>query len=104
MNEEKNIQNLPENERVKKRYGLFTATTMVVGIVIGSGIFFKSDNIGNDEAGAFFSALSCSASPRSPSYSGSLSIAELASRTSKPGGLMNYADAFLSPAAGSAYG
>ena len=29
----------------KNEYGLFTAITMIVGIVIGSGIFFKSDNI-----------------------------------------------------------
>ena len=29
----------------QKKYGLPTAITMIVGIVIGSGIFFKSDNI-----------------------------------------------------------
>ena len=29
----------------EKEYGLFTAITMIVGIVIGAGIFFKSDNI-----------------------------------------------------------
>ena len=29
----------------EKRYGLFTAIAMIVGTVIGSGIFFKSDNI-----------------------------------------------------------
>ena len=29
----------------KKEYSLFTAITMIVGTVIGSGIFFKSDNI-----------------------------------------------------------
>ena len=28
-----------------KKYGLTTAIAMIVGIVIGSGIFFKSDNI-----------------------------------------------------------
>ena len=27
---------------MQKRYGLFTAISMVVGIVIGSGIFFKA--------------------------------------------------------------
>ncbi len=30
---------------LKKRYGLFTAICMVVGIVIGSGIFFKAQDI-----------------------------------------------------------
>lgn len=33
-----------ENE-LKKKYGLFTAMAMVVGIVIGSGIFFKAEII-----------------------------------------------------------
>ena len=28
-----------------REYSLFTAITMIVGTVIGSGIFFKSDNI-----------------------------------------------------------
>ncbi|MBR6735549.1 MAG: APC family permease [Oscillospiraceae bacterium] len=32
-------------ERLEKRYGLFTAICMVVGIVIGSGIFFKTESV-----------------------------------------------------------
>lgn len=32
-------------EELKKKYGLFTAVCMVVGIVIGSGIFFKSKEV-----------------------------------------------------------
>ena len=28
-----------------RKYGLFTAICMVVGIVIGSGVFFKAQNI-----------------------------------------------------------
>ena len=31
--------------RLEKRYGLVTAITMVVGIAIGSGIFFKAEKI-----------------------------------------------------------
>lgn len=34
-----------ENKNLEKRYGLFTAICMVVGIVIGSGVFFKAQNI-----------------------------------------------------------
>lgn len=30
---------------LKKKYGLFTAICMVVGIVVGSGVFFKAQNI-----------------------------------------------------------
>ena len=29
----------------KTGYGLFTTIAMIIGVVIGSGIFFKSDNI-----------------------------------------------------------
>ena len=32
-------------EGLKKKYGLFTAICMVVGIVIGSGIFFKAQGV-----------------------------------------------------------
>jgi APA family basic amino acid/polyamine antiporter len=30
---------------LKKKYGLFTAISMVVGIVIGSGVFFKAEAV-----------------------------------------------------------
>ena len=30
-----------DNNQLQKRYGLFTAICMVVGIVIGSGVFFR---------------------------------------------------------------
>lgn len=39
-----------ENE-LKKKYGLFTAMAMVIGIVIGSGIFFKAEAIHNITGG-----------------------------------------------------
>ena len=31
--------------KLEKKYGLFTAIAMVVGIVIGSGVFFKAEKI-----------------------------------------------------------
>ena len=31
--------------KLERKYGLFTAICMVVGIVIGSGVFFKAQNI-----------------------------------------------------------
>ena len=34
-----------ENNTLQKKYGLMTAICMVVGIVIGSGVFFKAQNI-----------------------------------------------------------
>ena len=37
--------------KLEKKYGLFTAICMVVGIVIGSGVFFKAQNILNTTGG-----------------------------------------------------
>ena len=37
--------------KLEKKYGLFTAITMVVGIVIGSGVFFKAEKILNCTGG-----------------------------------------------------
>ena len=33
------------SQELSKKYGLFTAIAMVVGIVIGSGVFFKAEKI-----------------------------------------------------------
>ena len=38
-------------ESLNKKYGLFTAVFMVVGIVIGSGIFFKAEEVLNNAGG-----------------------------------------------------
>ena len=36
---------------LKKKYGLFTAMGMVIGIVVGSGVFFKAQNVLNSTNG-----------------------------------------------------
>ena len=33
------------DNKLKEKYGLFTAIAMVVGIVIGSGVFFKAEKV-----------------------------------------------------------
>ena len=42
---------MDNNNQLHKRYGLFTAICMVVGIVIGSGVFFKAQDILNYTGG-----------------------------------------------------
>ncbi|WP_071546463.1 APC family permease [Pseudodesulfovibrio hydrargyri] len=42
---------------LQKKYGFWTATAMVVGIVIGSGVFFKADNVLEASAGSLPTAL-----------------------------------------------
>ncbi|MBE6533096.1 MAG: APC family permease [Ruminococcaceae bacterium] len=44
-------------ETLKKKYGLFTAVCMVVGIVIGSGIFFKAPDVLANAGSAFNSTM-----------------------------------------------
>lgn len=94
----KNSTNLNEH------YGLFTATTMIIGIVIGSGIFFKSDDVllytgGNVMLGV---ALFCLGALSI--IFGSLTITELSLRSIKQGGIIGYYEEFTSKRIASAFG
>ena len=78
-------------------YRLPTAIAMIVGICIGSGIFFKSDNIliatgGNVPLGILVFLLGAVGI-----IFGGLSIGQLAARTAQPGGLIAYAAEFVGP-------
>ena len=44
-------------ENLQKKYGFWTATAMVVGIVIGSGVFFKADDVLRASGGDLSTAL-----------------------------------------------
>ncbi|MGL1933200.1 MAG: amino acid permease [Desulfotalea sp.] len=44
-------------EKLQKKYGFWTASAMVVGIVIGSGVFFKADDVLNAAGGSLPVAL-----------------------------------------------
>lgn len=88
----------------KRKYGLFTGIAMITGIVIGSGIFFKSDNIlvwtgGNVKAGILIFILAAIAI-----IFGSLSISQLAQLTDKPGGIIAYAEEFCGIPISAAFG
>ncbi len=87
-----------------KKYGLFTAITMIIGIVIGSGIFFKADDVlkytnGNVLLGIFIFCIAAIAI-----IFGSISISQLATRTDKPGGIISYAEEFVNKETASAFG
>lgn len=88
----------------KNEYGLFTAIAMIVGVVIGSGIFFKSDNIlvatgGSISLGVLVFGLAAIAI-----IFGSLTISELASRTSQAGGVIAYAEESYNKSVACAFG
>ncbi len=88
----------------KRIYGLFTAITMITGIVIGSGIFFKSDDILTYTGGSVLLGIIIFAIAAIAIIFGCLTIGQLASRTDKPGGLVSYAEEFVGMGVSCAFG
>lgn len=87
---EKNL--LMSNPETKKQYSLFTAVSMIVGIVIGSGIFFKSDDILSYTGGNVMLGVLVFVIAAISIIFGSLSIAQLATRNNEAGGVISYAE------------
>ena len=88
----------------EKGYGLFTTVAMIIGVVIGSGIFFKSDNIlvatnGSIALGVLVFCIAAIAI-----IFGSLTISELAARNSEAGGLIAYAEQSYNKSIACAFG
>ena len=88
----------------KIEYGLFTAIAMIVGIVIGSGIFFKSDNILVATGGSVALGVLVFCIAAIAIIFGSLTISQLASRSSKEGGLIAYAEEYYNKSTSCAFG
>lgn len=78
---------------LKKKYGLLTAICMVVGIVIGSGVFFKATpvftNNGGNMLSSILTVLTVGALMTTCAYTFSL----LAGKYSKVNGIVDYAEA-----------
>ena len=75
----------------KKQYGLVTAIAMIGGIVIGSGIFFKADNILAYTGGSAALGVAALVIAAVSIVFGALTLGELAARTDAPGGQIAYA-------------
>lgn len=88
----------------KKEYSLFTAIAMIVGTVIGSGIFFKSDNILIFTQGSISKGVILFSLAAIGIIFGSLAIGVLASKTTKAGGVITYADEFSGKKTACAFG
>ena len=87
-----------ENQTVHvERYTLTTALCMIVGICIGSGIFFKSDNILIATGGNVALGVSMFLLAATTIVFGGLTLARFASRSDGAGGPIAYAERFLGP-------
>lgn len=88
----------------EKHYGLLTATTMIIGIVIGSGIFFKSDDVLMYTGGSIWLGVLMFCIGALSIIFGSLSLSELSARTKENGGVVGYFEDFISKKAASGFG
>ena len=86
--------------KLEKRYGLITAITMVVGIVIGSGVFFKAEKILNCTGGNMMIGVAAWVIGGSVMVTCAYTFANMAAKYEKVNGIVDYAEEML----GSAYG
>lgn len=81
-------------EKGGKRYSLSTAVAMIVGICIGSGIFFKTDNILFATGGSVLKGILAFVLGAVSIIFGGLSFGELARRSDCTGGIIGYCEKF----------
>lgn len=84
-----------EENKMDKRYGLWTAIGMVVGIVIGSGVFFKAQNVLDSNNGNMLGSLLTVASVGAIMLVCSYCFSILAGRIEKVNGLVDYSEMAL---------
>lgn len=85
-------------------YGLLTATTMIIGIVIGSGIFFRSSQVLDYTGGSVGLGVLTFCIAALSIIFGSLTLTELSVRTDKNGGVVGYFEDFLGNGIASGFG
>lgn len=91
------------NEKLKQ-YNIFSAISMIIGIVIGSGIFFKIDDVLKFTGGSVLLGVLVFVISAISIVFGSLSIAQLAFLTDKSGGVITYMEQTWSKAFSGSFG
>ncbi|MET3557887.1 APA family basic amino acid/polyamine antiporter [Streptococcus rupicaprae] len=92
-------------EKVKKQaYNLGMAIAMIIGVVIGSGIYFKADDILKFTGGHVGLGILVLVLGSLSVTFGSLSLSELAQRNSGSGGLSSYFEVYVNPGLAAALG
>ena len=89
------MENKPQNQ-LEKRYGLFTAIAMVVGIVIGSGVFFKAEAVLKATGGNIPVGIAAWVIVGLIMVICSYTFAIMASRYEKVNGVVDYAEMVVS--------
>ncbi len=79
--------------KLQKKYGLFTAICMVVGIVIGSGIFFKAQNVVNATGGDALIGVLAWIIGGAVMAVCAVTFGVMATKYEKVGGVVDYAEA-----------
>ncbi len=82
-------------QRLEKKFGLATAVCMVVGIVIGSGVFFKAQDILHDTGGDMPLGILAWAIGGVVMLICAVNFSTLATRYEKVNGIVDYAEAML---------
>lgn len=82
---------------LKKKYGLITAICMVVGIVIGSGVFFKAEKVMNNNNGNMAKSLLTVAIVGAIMIVCAYVFSILAQRHEKVNGIVDYAEVSCGP-------
>lgn len=79
----------------EKRYSLVTALCMIIGICIGSGIYFKADNVLIATGGSVVLGVAMFCIASMVIVFGGLTLSVYAARSEAAGGLLSYADSYL---------
>lgn len=85
------------------QYGLITAISMIVGICVGSGIFFKADDILSYTGGNVVLSVLIFIIGALCIIFGSITMSQLAARTTGDGGVLSYYEQFVSRNMGSGF-
>lgn len=85
---------------LKKKYGLYTAIAMVVGIVIGSGVFFKAETVLKATGGNIPLGIAAWAVVGLIMIVCSYTFATMATKYEKVNGIVDYAEAAVSDSYG----
>ena len=83
--------------KMERRYGLFTAICMVVGIVIGSGVFFKAQTILQKTQGDMMLGIIAWIIGGCIMLACVLAFSVMAQKYEKVNGIVDYAEATVGP-------